>query len=192
MTTISPQKLQQKISTGDSVRLLDVRTPREYATAHIAQAMLRPLAGFDAGAFAKEQAGAGSATYVVCQSGTRARSAIKQLEAAGLRDCVLVEGGMSAWMKAGFAVEGRGRGVISLERQVRIGAGFLVLCGTLLGVTVHPAFLAVPGLVGAGLMFAGISDICGMGMMLAKMPWNQAKGESGQDVCCVGRAGANR
>jgi hypothetical protein len=94
---------------------------------------------------------------------------------------------MSAWMKAGFDIEGRGKGVISFERQVRIGAGFLVLCGTLLGVFVHPALLAVPGLVGAGLIFAGISDICGMGMLLAKMPWNQAKAESGQEVCCEGK-----
>src|SRR5262249_8092199 len=157
-----------KISTGDSVRLLDVRTPGEYATTHVAQAMLRPLEGFDAGAFAKEQAGAGSTVYVICQSGSRARSAIKQFEAAGAGNCILVEGGMSAWIKAGFEVERRGRAVISLERQVRIGAGLLVSVGTLLGTFVHPVLLAVPGLVGAGLVFAGISDICGMGMLLAK------------------------
>jgi rhodanese-related sulfurtransferase len=184
MRIISPQKLQQRIASGDSVCLLDVRTPAEYASSHIEQATLRPLERFDAATFAKEPVDAGSTVYVICQSGARARSAIKELEAAGLRDCVLVEGGMSAWMKAGFDVEQRAKGVISLERQVRIGAGFLVLCGTLLGVFVHPALLAVPGLVGAGLMFAGISDICGMGMLLAKMPWNQAKAELGQDVCC--------
>jgi hypothetical protein len=31
------------------------------------------------------------------------------------------------------------------------------------------------GLIGAGLLHAGLSDSCMMGMCLAKMPWNQAK-----------------
>jgi rhodanese-related sulfurtransferase len=170
------------------VCLLDVRTAAEYGSGHIAQAELRPLERLDAAAFANERVKAGSPVYVICQSGTRARGAIKKLEAAGVRDCVLVEGGMSAWVKAGFDVEGRGKGVISLERQVRIAAGFLVLCGTLMGAFVHPVLLVVPGFVGAGLMFAGISDICGMAMLLAKMPWNQSKGETGQEVCCGVRA----
>src|SRR5262249_1843833 len=147
MKFISPQKLQQRIASGDSVCLLDVRTAAEYASSHIAQAELKPLERFDAAAFAKEQVEPGSPVSVICQSGTRARSAIKKLEATGVRDCVLVEGGMSAWVKAGFDVEGRGKGVMSLERQVRIAAGFLVLCGVLLGAFVHPVLLVVPGFV---------------------------------------------
>jgi hypothetical protein len=62
--------------------------------------------------------------------------------------------------------------VISLERQVRIGAGLLVLLGALLGWLVHPAFFALSAFIGAGLVFAGVTDWCGMGMLLAKMPWN--------------------
>ena len=78
-----------------------------------------------------------------------------------------------AWNEAGFPVtRGRSR-VISLERQVRIGAGALVLTGVLLGSLVHPAFFALSGLVGAGLVFAGLTDWCGMGLLLAKAPWNQ-------------------
>ena len=64
---------------------------------------------------------------------------------------------------------------MSLERQVRIAAGFLVLTGVILGFTVHPGFFGLSGFVGAGLMFAGITDTCAMGMLIAKMPWNQVK-----------------
>ncbi len=62
--------------------------------------------------------------------------------------------------------------VISLERQVRIVAGSLVLIGVLLGWFVHRGFFGLSAFVGAGLVFAGITDFCGMGLLLAKLPWN--------------------
>lgn len=85
----------------------------------------------------------------------------------------MVEGGTLAWEAAGFPVERGESRVISLERQVRIGAGALVVSGVLLARFVHPAFLWLSGFVGAGLVFAGVTDTCGMGMLLAKAPWNQ-------------------
>ena len=69
----------------------------------------------------------------------------------------------------------RGKKIISLERQVRIAAGFLVLVGAALALVVHPYFVGLSAFVGAGLMFAGITDSCGMGMLLAKMPWNRIR-----------------
>jgi hypothetical protein len=63
--------------------------------------------------------------------------------------------------------------VISLERQVRIAAGTLVATGTLLGAFVSPWWLILPGFVGGGLIFAGVTDFCGMAMLLARMPWNK-------------------
>ena len=68
------------------------------------------------------------------------------------------------------------RGVIPLERQVRIAAGLLVLLGIGLAWHIHPAFLALSAFVGAGLVFSGLTDWCGMGMLLARMPWNQRAG----------------
>ena len=61
---------------------------------------------------------------------------------------------------------------MSLERQVRIAAGSLVLTGAIHSL-VHPWWIGLSGFVGAGLMFAGITDTCGMGMVLARMPWNR-------------------
>jgi rhodanese-related sulfurtransferase len=87
---------------------------------------------------------------------------------------VCVEGGTDAWEQAGLPVV-RGHKVISLDRQVRMAAGLLVLLGVGLSFLVHPAFSALSAFVGAGLLFAGITDTCGMAMLLAKMPWNQVR-----------------
>jgi rhodanese-related sulfurtransferase len=90
----------------------------------------------------------------------------------GYTQMVNVEGGTQAWQKAGLPII-RGQKTMSLERQVRIAAGMLVLTGATLSWLVHPAFIGLPAFVGAGLIFAGVTDSCAMGMMLAKMPWNQ-------------------
>lgn len=83
-----------------------------------------------------------------------------------------VEGGTQAWNQAGLPVV-RGKKAISLERQVRIAAGLLVVTGSVLGCFVSPHWIGLSAFVGAGLTFAGITDTCGMGMLLARMPWNQ-------------------
>ena len=121
----------------------------------------------------------GEPLYVICQSGGRAAKAVEQFHAAGFSNVVSVEGGTTAW-ETGRAAGRRGRArSISLERQVRIGAGSLVLLGVLLGWLVHPAFFALSAFVGAGLVFAGVTDWCGMGMLLARMPWNQVAAANG-------------
>ena len=117
---------------------------------------------------------------MICRSGSRGRQACEKILAAGFTNVVNVEGGTLAWEQAGLPVV-RGKRAMSLERQVRIAAGSLVVIGTSLGAFVHPAFLGLSAFVGAGLVFAGVTDTCGMGMMLARMPWNR-HGEAGT-VC---------
>ena len=77
----------------------------------------------------------------------------------------------------------RGKKTISLERQVRIAAGLLVCLGALLGWLIHPALIALSAFVGAGLVFSGITDTCGMGLLLARMPWN--RGNTPTTACSV-------
>ncbi|WP_228281742.1 YgaP-like transmembrane domain [Rubrobacter marinus] len=84
----------------------------------------------------------------------------------------VLEGGMGAWVAAGKPVE-RGRGRISMERQVRIVAGALAAAGGVLALTVSPRFGALPAAVGAGLVFAGVTDTCGMASVLSKLPYNR-------------------
>jgi hypothetical protein len=122
--------------------------------------------------------------YLVCRSGSRGRQACEQFLAAGFANVVNVEGGTLGCVEAGLPVV-RGKKTIPLERQVRIAAGLLVLVGALLGLLVHPAFIGLSAFVGAGLVFAGITDTCGMGMLLARMPWNRV-GEP-REACCAGK-----
>ena len=92
---------------------------------------------------------------------------------AGLDSGVVVEGGTLAWIDARLPVTRGQSKVISLERQVRIAAGSLVCIGVLLGWFVHRGFFGLSAFVGAGLVFAGVTDFCGMGLLLLKLPWNR-------------------
>lgn len=170
--TITASELGAKLAAGERFDLIDVRTPAEYAEIHAEPARLVPLDRLSADEIRKMRSTSDETpVYVICKSGNRGRQACEKLLAAGL-NVVNVEGGTTAWASAGLPVV-RGRKTISLERQVRIAAGALVFAGTLLGAFVHPLLLIIPGFVGAGLVFAGVTDTCGMAMMLARMPWNQ-------------------
>ena len=161
---------------GATLDLIDVRTPGEYRSVHATPAVNVPLDRIDPKAVAAARKGAaGTPVYLICKSGKRATTAAEKFLAAGISDVAVIEGGTEAWVAAGLPVI-RGKGVISLERQVRIAAGLLVLIGAVLALTVHPWFAGLSAFVGAGLTFAGITDTCGMAMVLAKMPWNSGGG----------------
>jgi rhodanese-related sulfurtransferase len=181
--SVTVRELNQLLAKGSTVELLDVRTPVEFSAVHVPGAKLVPLDELDADAFLKDCGAGDNPIYVLCQSGGRARKAIEKFKRSGFDGCLLVEGGTQAWVDAGLPVN-RGRAkVISLERQVRIAAGLLVLAGVVLGWFVHPGFFGLAAFIGAGLVFAGVTDFCGMGMLLAKMPWNQrARGTTAS--CC--------
>ena len=177
IATITPKELDALRQRGEPIELIDVRTPAEFREIHAAIARNLPLDRLDPQAIAAGRNGsADRPLYVICRSGKRADQACQQLEKAGL-NVVNVEGGTLAWDQAGLPVV-RGKKTISLERQVRIAAGSLVLLGVALGFLVHPVFFGLSAFVGAGLVFAGITDTCGMGMLLARMPWNQVKEEA--------------
>jgi rhodanese-related sulfurtransferase len=176
VATISPSTLADLRRRGEPVTLIDVRTPAEFGEVHVDFAHNMPLDRLDPREVASL---AGNApVYFVCKSGTRSWKACEKLLAAGLKDMVSVEGGTAACEAAGVPVV-RGRKVMSLERQVRIAAGALVAVGAALAAFGPDAFwqrigMGLAGFVGCGLVFAGITDTCGMAMVIAKMPWNQA------------------
>lgn len=173
--TITPTELREIEKSGGTIDLIDVRTPAEFAEVHIPFARNFPLDRLDPGAIATGRLAPGSPLYVICRSGGRGKQACEKLLASGMTNVMNVEGGTLAWDKTGLPVV-RGKKVMSLERQVRLAAGSLVLLGVALAWCVHPNFIAISAFVGAGLVFAGVTDTCGMGMLLAKMPWNQAAG----------------
>ena len=180
--TISPRQLADLCESG-KIDLLDVRTPVEFRELHATAAHNVPLDQLDPVAVMQARNGSkDEPLYVICRSGSRGRQACEKFLAAGFTNVVNVEGGTLAWAECGLPVV-RGKKAISLERQVRIAAGLLVLLGALLGWLVHPAFVGLSAFVGAGLVFAGITDTCGMGMLLARMHWNQVKDTA--SPCCA-------
>lgn len=172
--SISTEELQKRLLSGDPVALIDVRTPIEYDEVHAAAAVNIPLDHVSKETLASAGcADCDQPVYLMCRSGQRATKAAEKLRACGYARPVVITGGTLAWIKAGLPVTRGTAKVISLERQVRIAAGALVFTGAILAHFVHPGFVWLAGFVGAGLVFAGVTDFCGMGLLIARMPWNR-------------------
>lgn len=179
MKSVTPQELFSRHEHGDELELIDVRTPLEYSEMHIGFARNVPLDELDPDAlFENRNEKSDQPLYVICNSGARSTKACAKIIKRVDGNVINVEGGTKAWDDAGLPVV-RGKKAMSLERQVRIAAGSLVLIGVGLGFGVHPALFGLSAFVGAGLVFAGVTDTCGMGMLLARMPWNKRGG------CCA-------
>lgn len=186
--SITPKELESLYLSGKEIDLIDVRTPVEFREVHVGFARNVPLDTLDPKSLqgAHRQSPA-APVYVICRSGSRGRQACERFVDSGFVGVINVEGGTVACEAAGLPVV-RGKKMMSLERQVRIAAGALVVVGAVLGYWVHPLFIGLAGFVGAGLMVAGITDTCAMGLMIARMPWNQAKnpntGKATADASC--------
>ncbi len=171
--------------------VLDVRTAMEHAEkrltfnhAHIPLDELNPSDFMMRHGLDKD-----SGVYILCRSGKRAAQAAEKFVAEGFRNIHVIEGGIVACEDCGQRVEGHAansantgsapaqtKAPLSLERQVRIAAGAIAATGALLGLMVNPLFGVIPLFVGGGLMFAGITDRCGMALVLTKAPWNKSAG----------------
>ncbi len=182
-TTISPDRLGQLLKESPRIELIDVRTPVEYREVHVESARNIPLDQLDPEAIMHSRGDTkDEPLYVICKAGSRGEKACEKFRQAGFTNAINVQGGTAACEQAGLPVV-RGKKAISLERQVRIAAGSLVLLGAVLAGLVHPAFVGLSAFVGAGLVYAGITDTCAMGMMLATMPWNRCSQE--QTTCKI-------
>ncbi len=178
VATISPAQLLDLRRRGETVNLIDVRTPAEYGEVHVDFARNVPLDRLDPTRIAADHGGRSEPIYFVCRSGGRSKTACEKMIAAGVADVVSVDGGTTACDAAGLPVV-RGKKAMSLERQVRIAAGALVAIGAALAAFgPDPLWQSIgaglAGFVGCGLVFAGITDTCGMAMLISRMPWNQA------------------
>ena len=168
------QTLQERLSSEDAPRVLDVRTPAEFESSHIPGSYNVPLDNLREHR-AELRRHLDEDVVLVCRTGGRAEQAEKALAEVGLPGLRVLEGGMVAWESAGAPVN-RGAQTWELERQVRLVAGGIVL-SSILGSTVVPELKWVAGFIGAGLTFAALSNTCAMGMLIAKMPWNR-RGDS--------------
>ncbi len=170
MNHITPQELNEKHLRGEHLALIDVRTPAEFRAVHVPFALNLPLDTLSADGV--RELARDLPVYLICRSGMRAQNACTQLMAAGFEGLTLVQGGTDGWRSAGLDVE-LGKPAISLENQVRLIAGGLVLAGTVLGHLTNPVWLLLPASIGAGLIYVGLTNQCAMAMLLARMPWNR-------------------
>lgn len=169
MSECSVVGLQEQLENGE-IHLVDVREQVEFAGGRVRGASLLPL-----GELEKRHAELDHSKpiYVMCRTGRRSAEAQQKLRALGFTNVVNVSGGLEAWKKADLPVERDEHAPWSIERQVRFTAGLLVLIGVLLSILVHPYFVALSGMIGFGLAFTATIDWCGMGLLIAKMPWNK-------------------
>jgi rhodanese-related sulfurtransferase len=173
ISTIMPQVFAELCKGNRKIDLIDVRTPVEYREIHVEFARNIPLDQLDPALVMQARSGSASEPlYLICRSGSRGGQACEKFLKAGYGNVVNVTGGTLACAEAGLSVV-RGKRAVALERQVRIAAGLLVLLGAVLGWLVDPTFIGLSAFVGAGLVYAGITDTCGMGLLLARMPWNR-------------------
>jgi rhodanese-related sulfurtransferase len=168
-------EINKMLESGGECQVIDVREFSEFDSERIADAQLMPLSNFEKHA---EEIDHSKPVYLMCRSGNRARQAAERLAKKGFTDVHVIEGGMLAWQQANLpTLKGESK-IWSLERQVRFVAGLLVLIGGVLALLIHPFFIGLSIFVGAGLVFAAVTDTCGMAMMLARMPWNRQKAVS--------------
>jgi rhodanese-related sulfurtransferase len=165
LPTITPAEAKRLIAQGAT--LIDIRERDEHAREHIAVAQNRPL---------DTLTDLGSVTGPVifhCRAGKRTADNRGKLAQAANCEAYVLEGGIEGWKQAGLPVIVDKSQPIEINRQVMIAAGSLVLIGVLLGAFVNAGFYALSGIIGAGLVFAGVSGFCGMAKLLALMPWNR-------------------
>lgn len=150
--------------------VVDVRERPEFAAGHIEGSRLVPLGSLSKASASWDRE---ASLILVCKSGRRAEEGRRQLAAMGFSSVSVLDGEVDAWRAAGRPLLVDERRPWSMERQVRTAAGSLVLATMLLAHYFSGYFLVWTGLVGAGLLFAGVSDTCMMGSALARMPWNR-------------------
>ena len=171
--------LRRQREAGEALQLVDVRSASEYATGHIPGAVSMPLEQIES----RLQDLGPEPIVLICKGGKRARMAAGLLEPCRT-DLVVLTGGTDEWIAAGLPVVTSLTTRWSLERQVRLAAGLIVLTGVVLGLAVDVWWFGLSAFVGLGLTFSGLTDICPMGVLLVAMPWNGAHqcGKSSEDL----------
>ncbi|CAN5577011.1 rhodanese-like domain-containing protein [soil metagenome] len=161
--------LQEQIRNGE-IHLIDVREQMEFAGGRVEGASSVPLGELEQ---RHAEIDHSKPIFVMCRTGRRSAEAQKKLHALGFTNVVNVTGGIEAWKKEDLPIERDEHAPWSIERQVRFTAGLLVFTGVVLSLLVHSYFIALAGFVGFGLAFTATIDWCGMGLLIAKMPWNR-------------------
>lgn len=174
--TIDSQAL---VDLPGPVTLLDVRSPAEFGTSHISGSVNVPLdvvKGRPSDVVSRLN---GDPVVLVCQSGVRSVEAQRALTAAGAPHLRVLDGGVPAYAAAGGQIVS-GKSKWSIERQVRLVAGSIVLSSIVASMRA-PKARFVAGGIGAGLTFSALSNTCAMGKVLLMTPYNRGPRDRDDD-----------
>lgn len=173
MNTTPSELLPHEVQPGMTV--IDVREPGEFAAGHLPGAVNLPLAEIRRATAVLHEHARSTGLLMVCSSGNRSLIACSVLAEAGVPASSLA-GGTEGWAADGRALTRfRGsRNVWSMERQVRLTAGSLVLLGVTAGLA-EPAARWVAAAVGVGMVYSAISNTCAMTAVLSRLPFNRAR-----------------
>lgn len=168
---LSVDELVAQIAAGTPTQIVDVRSTNEYDAMHIPGALNIPLEQLGTRVLDLQSR---YPVVMVCQGGTRAGMACESLSGTS-RNLWRLEGGTEAWIAGRQPVVRNAHQAWSLERQVRLTVGLITILGGTLGLTVSRSWIYLPLALGAGLAFTAVTNQCGLGYLLAQMPWNRRK-----------------
>ncbi len=101
---ITVDELNELVANPDSLQIVDVRRPPEYAGGHVPHAIHASLSDLQK-SFASLDLDPNKPTAVICAGGYRSSAASSILEQHGFSNLLNVSGGTSAWIGAGYPVE---------------------------------------------------------------------------------------
>lgn len=182
---LSPKDTLELTKKDPQVKVLDVRSALEFSQLHIKDSINIPIDMLSAKI--KDLSENKQGYIVLCRTGNRSPMAADMLIQSGVQGVKVMQGGITEWQKEKLPLI-KGEGGISLERQVRIIAGTLILSGIVLSWLINWGFISISLFVSCGLIYAGITDNCLMGMFLLRLPYNRNlyKTKLGGGTCAMG------
>ena len=176
VSSINSTEFIQMQRTGKVTLCVDVRTPAEYSGGFCVESKNLPLDQINPELLVQlikdSTLTDNQPVYLMCQAGKRAQMAADKLKGKLNNPLVVIEGGMNAIPED--LVKAHKKAILPLDRQTQIAIGSLVLLSMIIGTFINPAGYGLAAFVGCGLIFAGLSGTCLLGMLVAKMPWNKA------------------
>jgi len=169
--TITIQELKKVLEKNNNNSIvIDVRSKKEYDAVNINESINIPLDQIEKH---KKELEKYDTVYIHCQSGNRSQKACQYLSDLKNTNVVNILGGIQEWQSKGLPVVKSKNIHFSIIQQVHIIAGSLILLGVILSKFLNPNLIYLSGVIGAGLLFAGLTGWCGMAKILSKMPWNK-------------------
>ena len=156
--------------------ILDVRTDGEYQAERVKGSIDIPLDFIEVREGRIGGLLSGKDVLIICRTGIRAEVARKILASHwGIRKLTVFPGGIVEYKKQ-FPKEivvGHGISRLPIMRQVQVVSGGLIVAFSMMGFLIHTNFFLWAILIGAGLIFAGVTGFCGLATLLGRLPFNK-------------------